>query len=235
MTDLNPEQRAEREAARRANGEFGTHAHSDPDVSLDAEPNIYRDVTSPFTVTVQLERWDHRDNAVSVGSVEFDARAILDAQPLSDLANLDHDSDWVVEHAKELGLVDHDGPYTLQLPDEEGETLEDYLSQREEQGMTEAYPSVDEALTAQATEHALEARREALATAARILAELGERGTTTKTVADLTAGDVLVRGAQRLTVDHIETSSMIFGSLAVETTFGTLYLGADEEVSVEVG
>jgi hypothetical protein len=44
-----------------------------------------------------------------------------------------------------------------------------------------------------------------------------------------------VRGAQRLTVDHIEASSMIFGPLAVETTFGTLYLGADEEVSVEVG
>lgn len=78
MTDLTPEQIAQREAARTRTGEFGTHDHTDPEIDLDGG-NAYADVTTPVTFGVRLERWDERDNLRDVSTVEFDPRALTDA------------------------------------------------------------------------------------------------------------------------------------------------------------
>ena len=96
MTDLTPAQRAELEAHRRSNGEFGEHDHSDPELGLG---NGFRDPAYPFTVRVNLEHWDGRRD-VTLRTVEFDARALLDARPLSKLYDLaEQHQDWIFEEA----------------------------------------------------------------------------------------------------------------------------------------
>jgi len=116
MTDLTPAQRAELEAHRRSNGEFGEHDHSDPELALG---NGFRDAAYPLTVTVRLEKWDHHDNAFEVGRVEFDARAILDAKSTAEVGDLfDRDPDWLFGRAVAAGFIDdYEGPYTVERPE----------------------------------------------------------------------------------------------------------------------
>lgn len=231
MTDLTPEQRADRERARLANGEFGTHDHSGPELALDG--NTYSDLSAPLTVTVRLERWDERDNAIPVGHVEFDARALFDAR---DLASIDpetthSDEDWVFDEARAAGIVkNHDGPFTVQLPDD----FEEYLEHRRDNGMVDAYPSAAESLAIQVRETKLAQRQESLEAASRLLHEAGEGATITKKVSDFDEdGEILVQGTSRVAVHNIEHSSTMPGFMAVETDFGTLYLDPDQEFEVE--
>lgn len=231
MTDLNPEQHAEREAARRDNGEFGTHEHSAPELHL-ADGNGYHDVTYPATVIVRLERWDERDNAIEVGRVEFDARAIFDALSLSEIkrAHGNQDYDWIFQDAQTYGLTDeHDGPFTVDIP----EDFEDYLVHRDENGMTDPYETAAEGLEVARVEHVLGKRTEALATAERLLAAAGDTATVTKKISELEFGDIMVQGENRLRVDETSPSSQMPGFIMVGTDFGYLYLDPDEEVRVE--
>ena len=229
MTDLTPEQIA----ARQSDGKFGTHDHSDPELELG---NAYRDVTSPLTVSVRLERWDDRDRdyAMEVGRVEFDARAIFDARKLEDIDPevTYSDQDWVFHEAQNAGLVDgHDGPFTVELP----EDFAEYIEHRENNGMVEPYEGAAESLAIQVRETALAKRQEALETAARLLTAAGDGATETKRADAFEPGDVLVQGTSRLTVENIEESSSMPGFLAVETEFGTLYLDPELEFEVEAG
>lgn len=226
---MTPDQIAQREAARTRTGEFGTHDHTDPEIDLDPG-NAYNDVTTPVTVTVQLEQWDRNDNILNIGSVDFDGRALLDAESLQDLdaSRKNGDIDWVFERAKSLGLIDtdHDGPYTVELPDD----FEDYIAHRENNGMTEPYELADESIALQQAEAAMKRRGAALEEAER---QLAVAGTEARANAELSPGDVLVRGGHRLTVDNVERSSTMPGMLAVETTFGTLYLDPDVTSQIE--
>jgi hypothetical protein len=55
----------------------------------------------------------------------------------------------------------------------------------------------------------------------------------TITVFDLEVGDVIISASgARLTVDNVEASSLMPGSFAIENDFGTLYLPAEDEVTV---
>ncbi|SDH40087.1 hypothetical protein [Microbacterium sp. 77mftsu3.1] len=223
MTELTPEQ----QAARRDNGEFGTHENTGPELELGG--NVYSDPATAATVRVILERWDYRDNAETIGTVEFDARAIFDNASLDKLASMDDtlETDWIFEEAREHGLTEgHDGPFTVELP----EDFEDYLRHREDNGMVDPYPSAAELLALAKTEHAREKRAEALAEAERRLADAG---TVAKKVSELTPGDVLVQNQHRLTVDDVTTSSAMPGFLMVQTDFGYLYLDPDLDIEIE--
>ena len=226
MTDLTPEQIA----ARQANGEFGVHDHSAPDFELDG--NAYRDVTSPLTVQIRLEQWEG-DYAREVGRVELDARALFDARSLSDLDGVDadnNDQDWVFFEGSSAGLVpEHDGPFTVELP----EDFHEYIEHRENNGMVEPYEGAAESLAVQVRETKLAKRQEALELANRLLVEAGDGATVTKRVEDFEPGDMLVQGTSRLTVDNIERSSAMPGFMAVDTEFGTLYLDPEQEFVVE--
>lgn len=225
MTDLTPDQSAELEAARRQNGQFGEHDHSGPELELG---NAYRDPSSPATVTVRLEQADARDNIFEVGKVEFDARAIFDSRDLAAITTARdfEDLDWVFDTARMHGLVgDHDGPFTVELP----EDFDEYIEHRENNGMTEAYESATE-LLALAT---MEKRQEVLAEAERLLGIAGKHGIFTKKVSALNAGEVLVQGAQRVTVNGTSESSAMPGFIMVDTDFGYLYLDPEVEVTVE--
>lgn len=231
MTDLTPEQLADREHARRANGEFGSHEHTDPELQL-ATGNAYADPSTPLNVTVRLEQWDDRDNAFEVGQVDFDARAIFDSR---DLADIDpdvtySDEDWVFEDARAAGIADqHDGPFTVVLP----EDFDEYLTHRRENGMSEAYPSAAESLALQVREMKLARRQEALDTASRLLHEAGDGATVIRKVSDFEGGEVLVQGTSRIVVHNVEPSSTMPGLMAVETDFGTLYVAPDQEYETE--
>ena len=228
MTDLTPEQIA----ARQSDGKFGAHDHSAPDFELDG--NAYRDVTSPLTVSVRLERYDDRDYAMEMGRVEFDARAIFDARKLE---NIDpettySDTDWVFHEAQAAGLVDgHDGPFTVELPDD----FHEYIEHRENNGMVEPYEGAAESLAVQVREATLAKRQDALELADRLLQVAGDGATETKRADAFEPGDVLVQGTSRLTVENVEESSSMPGFLAVETEFGTLYLDPELEFEVEAG
>lgn len=228
MTDLTPEQTSEREAHRRANGEFGEHPHTSPEVHLD-DGNGFRDPAYPATVTVTLEQWNDRDEAVPVGEIEFDARAVFDAHPTDAIDPEDSDQDWVFYEAQKAGLADgHNGPFTVHLP----EDIDDYITHREENGMTDPYPSAVEGLAAAKLDADMTKRRKAIADAARLL-ERNPDATTTKLTSELTAGDVLAHGSQRVTVNDISESSAMPGFLMVETDFGNLYLDPAAEHEVE--
>lgn len=223
MTELTPEQ----QAARRDNGEFGTHENTGPELELGG--NVYGDPATAATVRVILERWNYRDEAEQVGIVEFDARAIFDNESLAKLVSTEDslETDWIFEDAHAHGLTEgHDGPFTVELP----EDFDDYIRHREDNGMVDPYPSAAELLALAKTEHAREKRAEALAEAERRLAEAG---TVTKKVSELAAGDVLVQGQHRLRVDGVMPSITMRGSLMVETDFGYLYLDPDVELQVE--
>lgn len=227
MTDLTPEQIA----ARQSDGKFGAHDHSDPELELG---NAYRDVTSPLTVSVRLERWDDRGYAMEVGHLEFDARAIFDARKLADIDPevTQSDTDWVFHEAQNTGLVDgHDGPFTVELP----EDFAEYIEHRENNGMVEPYEGAAESLAIQVRETALAKRQNALALADRLLHAAGDGATETKRVDAFEPGDILVKGTSRLTVENVEKSSSMPGFLAVETEFGTLYLDPELEFEVEAG
>jgi hypothetical protein len=227
MTDLTPDQIAEREAARTRTGEFGERAHTDPELALG---NAYGDVSTPLTVKVRLEQWALGDHVITVGSAEFDARAILDAEPLSGLESLrdNEDTDWVFDTARRLGIADqHDGPFTVELPDD----FEDYITHRENNGMTDAYPTAAEGIAVLV----MEKRQEVLAEAQRLLDIAGEHGTIEKPNDELVAGDVLVQGASRVNVtENPSPSSAMPGFMAVETDFGVLYLDPEQTSFVEV-
>jgi hypothetical protein len=226
MADMTPDQIAQREAARTRTGEFGTHDRTDPEIDLGGG-NAYNDVTAPVTVKVHLEQWHEDAYVVTVGAVDFDARALLDAEPLRELENTGSDTDWVFERAQTLGLVDgHDGPFTVELPDD----FEDYITHRENNGMVDAYELAHESIALQQAEVATKRRADALEEADR---QLSIAGTDPKTNDELTPGDVLVSGKHRLTIDNIERSSTMPGMLAVETEFGTLYLDPAETSQVE--
>ena len=233
MTDLTPEQIA----ARQANGEFGVHNHSAPEFELG---NPYRDVTSPLTVRVQLEEHDGYGDPQEVDSIALDARALFDARRLSDIrtASTAYDRDWVFFEAQAAGLVDeHDGPFTVKLPKD----FRQYIEHRENNVMTEPYEDAAESLALQVREAKLDKRREALATAARLLTEAGDGATVEKKVVDLESGDVLVRGEYRTRVESISEHSDFetrvrngFESrFAVETDFGIIYLDENDTVRVE--
>lgn len=112
-------------------GQFAATQKSEGDVALSGA------TAEPVTVRVTLERWDANDDAVEVGDVEFDARAVFDTLDLKDLevmcsgeynGGLDH----IFSRAVDAGLVDgHDGPFTVELPDE---VLEEYITQRRAAG-----------------------------------------------------------------------------------------------------
>lgn len=225
MTDLTPEQ----VAARQPNGEFGVHDHSAPDFELDG--NAYRDVTSPLTVAVRLEQWTGK-YSIEVGRVEFNARAIFDARNLAEIdpETTYSDTDWVFHEAQSAGLVDgHDGPFTVELPDD----FDEYLEHREDNGMVAPYEGAAESLAVQVREANLTKRQEALELADRLLTAAGDGATETKQAEEFTPGDVLVNGTSRLTVQNVERSSSMPGFLAVETEFGTLYLDPELEFEVE--
>lgn len=225
MTDLTPEQIA----ARQDNGEFGAHDHSDPEFELG---NAYRDVTSPLAVQVRLERWEG-DYAREVGRVEMDARALFDARSLEDLRDIDADSndqDWVFWEGSNAGLVpEHDGPFTVELPDD----FQEYIEHRENNGMVVPYEGAAESLAIQVREANLAKRQDALELASRLLDAAGDGATVTKHAEDFEPGDVLVQGTSRLTVQNVERSSSMPGFMAVETEFGTLYLDPEQDFVVE--
>lgn len=233
MTDLTPEQIS----ARQPNGEFGTHDRSAPEFELG---NAFRDVTSPLTVRVQLEERDSYGDPQEVDSIEFDARALFDARRLADIrtASTAYDRDWVFFEAQSAGLVDeHDGPFTVKLPAD----FREYIEHRENNGMTEPYELAAESLALQVREVKLDKRREALATASRLLQEAGDDATVAKKVHELESGDVLVRGEYRTRVEDVSEHSDFetrvrngFQSrFAVETDFGTIYLDENDTVRVE--
>jgi hypothetical protein len=124
---------------------------------------------APLHVHVILQMWVG-DETIDVGSVEFDGRAVFDAEPLSTVANDLSDLDWVFHNATVAGLVDgHDGPFAVEEP----EDLAAYLEHRKNLGMTEAYPSAAEALEAGRIEHLKEKLATALAEVERLRGELG--------------------------------------------------------------
>jgi len=228
MTDLTPDQIAEREAARRRNGEFGEHDHSAPELALG---NAFRDAAYPFTVRVNLEHWDGR-RYVTLRTVEFDARALLDARPLRDLHRLEEDDlDWIFEEAVRRGLTDEfDGPYTVELPDD----VADYIEHRETSGMTDAYPNADEIIAAAALDANMERRAKALEDAQRYLEAAGPGAIETKKVSELNSGDILVQGTNRLRIEEQPgPTSLVPGFWSVGTHFGYLYLDPDETAQVE--
>lgn len=134
--------------------------------------NQFSDPASPLTVRIRFERWVG-DYAQEVGSVEFDGRAVFDAEPLSTIANDMSDLDWVLHSATAAGLVDeHDGPFTVEVP----EDLAEYIEHRENAGMIEAYPSAADSLAAARAEH-LNAKLEgAIAEVKRLREALGVTG-----------------------------------------------------------
>lgn len=231
MPDLTPDHHADREAARRDNGEFGTHSRTSPEVHL-ADGNGFRDPSYPLTLEVVLERWDNRDNAIELGVVEFDARALCDARSLTELdqAFETGDPDAIFFEAVDAGLTDaHDGPFTVRTPEE----FDDYVTHRENSGMNDAYPNAAEIVAAAALEAKMSKRAKALETAARLLKEAGPGATVTMPVTELTPGEVLVRGMDRVRVNEVTASSTMPGFTMVDTDFGYLYLASDQEVTVE--
>ena len=221
MTDLTPDQITERENARQSNGEFGTHEHSAPELGL-----VRWDASEPLLIRVRLERWTGKYD-VEVGVAEFDARAIFDGRSVADLERAEdsEDLDWVFEEAKELGLSDHDGAYTVELPEDFG----DYLRHREGAGMTGPYPSA----AASKAILALEKRQEVLAAAERLLTIAGEHGTIAKKAGEIERGDVLVKGSHRFEVLDVYDSTATPGIRHAETEFGTLALDPDVQFQVE--
>lgn len=134
--------------------------------------NPFSDPASPLTVRIRLERWVG-DYAQEIGSVEFDGRAVFDAEPLSTIANDLSDLDWVLHSATAAGLVDeHDGPFTVEEP----EDLAEYIEHRENAGMTEAYPSAADSLAAARAEHLNTKLEDAIAEVKRLREALGVTG-----------------------------------------------------------
>lgn len=147
MTDNTPEQ---------------DHLSEHPDA------NPFSDPAAPLSVHVRLERWDD-DNAVEIGSVDFDGRDVFDSQPLDEIGDDRSDMDWVFYAATAAGLIDnHDGPFTVEVPGELGE----YIAHRESAGMAEPYPSAAESLAEARVDHLRTKLEEATAEVERLRAEI---------------------------------------------------------------
>lgn len=141
------------------------HAASD---HMNANP--FSDPAAPLDVRVRLERWDD-DNAVEIGSIEFDGRAVFDAQHLDTIGDHYSDLDWVFYTAITAGLIDnHDGPFTVYVPEE----LAEYIAHRESAGMNEPYPSAAASLAAARLDLLRTKLEEATAEVERLRAEIAE-------------------------------------------------------------
>lgn len=87
------------------------------------------------TVRVRREAWDGRDNLIELDVVEFDGRAILDTLGVDDIDPDETDNDDIFYTAQRLGLVDHDGPFTVYLDDP---SVEAYVEARRAAGAEDA-------------------------------------------------------------------------------------------------
>jgi len=235
MADLTDAQRAQVDN-RNPDGKWREgvprHVHSQPAIGLDADGNGFRDPAYPLTVTVVLERWNYRDEAEEVGTVEFDARAIFDGMSLDEVREaFDNDVDWLFHKAITAGFVEaHDGPFTVREPDE----LDDYIEHRENNGMADPYENADEILAAAVLDANRERRAKALDEAQRLLVAAGPGAIVTKKVADLDVGDVLVQGTNRLRIEEQPGPvNVVPGFWSVGTEFGYLYLDPDETIDIE--
>lgn len=119
----------ETKVARDTVGRFDEKAHTPAEVTLPDCAPAWRP-GDPIAATLTLQRWNARDYAEDIGSMEIDVRAILDIYSLEDLQKAG-DYDFIFEVARRHGLVKHDGPFYMELPDE---VYESYLETREEAG-----------------------------------------------------------------------------------------------------
>lgn len=131
ITDQNGRHRHAAGAPASSGGQFAAHRSAAHSSAL--QPTA---TPAPIPGEVRLQRWDHNDNLIEVGSVNVDFRAALDTLDMQQLEYIDHtgDADVIFEKFAEAGVITHDGPYDVGLDDEE---FAAYFEERKASGSTE--------------------------------------------------------------------------------------------------
>lgn len=138
----------EADVVRDSAGKFGEHHRSAPDIDLDVSYTH----GDPVQATLVKERW-YGDDAQEIDREDVDVRALLDTYPLDGLphpSDLGYDdNDFLFYEAQEHGLMEHDGPFTLSLPDDEyTEYYELRVSTGQSASVTEHFVDSPERVTA---------------------------------------------------------------------------------------
>lgn len=109
-------------------GEFTRKLNAPPTATL-APP---ASAVAPVKSVVRLQRWTgpRNDQIIEVESLRLDVAAALDTLPLDDVRSFGDtaDNDPLFETLREHGLVQHNGPFDVELDRDE---LDEYISERE--------------------------------------------------------------------------------------------------------
>ncbi|MGO1852784.1 MAG: hypothetical protein ACTH0V_05175 [Microbacteriaceae bacterium] len=116
MSTINPAARAAREHDRRDNGQFGERQHDAPAHELPQPelPNVGTELV--------LERWNWRDEAEEMDTLDVDFRPVLDARSLDEIPEAGDVGEWdtFFYEAEDVGLHGGwDGPFTVRVDQDE--------------------------------------------------------------------------------------------------------------------